>query len=143
MPNSTVVGADQIVNHSMFATAPMSAYSLPDATSTVNYNFNNGDLIGNVYSYVQDANGQVWWMFYVTDADNTNQNASYVKQDATVLNVPDLPEILQTIAAKQKAANDLLNPPTILSTVTDFAKQYLPWIIGAVVISILIKSEKK
>lgn len=139
MANSKVVGADQIVDHSMFATAPVSAYSLPDATSTVNYNFNNGDLIGNVYSYVQDANGQVWWMFYVTDADNTNQNASYVKHDATVLDVPDLADIFAAIQAKK----DALNPPTILSTVTDFAKQYLPWIVGAIVIGILIKSEKK
>ena len=101
MPTSKVIGADQIVNHSMFATAPVTAYENDDITSNVKYNFNAGDTIGNVFSYVQDANGQVWWMFYVTPDDYTNFLPSYVKHDPSVLNVPDLPDIFAAIQAKK------------------------------------------
>ena len=98
MPNIT---ADKVVNHLMYAKANVNAYE-PGGKIVVK-TFSPGQLIGNVYSYIEIGN-DLYWMFYLTPADYNNFNAVYVKHDASKLSLPDLPAILDQIAAEKKAA---------------------------------------
>ena len=75
MPNIT---ADKVVNHLMYAKNNVNAYE-PGGKIVVK-TFSPGQLIGNVYSYIEIGN-DLYWMFYLTPADYNNFNAVYVKHD--------------------------------------------------------------
>jgi hypothetical protein len=133
------VTADKVVNHLMYSKANVNA---TDATGkkTVK-SFVPGDLIGNVFSWVE-INNEIYWLFYLTPADYNNFNAVYVKHDSNKLELPDLPGILQQIADEKKAA--IIAKDGIVGY---YVQTYLPWIIGAIVVSIALpaitKSVKK
>ena len=136
MPNIT---ADKVVNHLMYAKANVNA---TDATGTKTVkSFSPGDLIGNVYSYVE-INNNLYWLFYLTPADYNDFNAVYVKHDPSKLSLPDLPSILQQIADEKKAA--IIAKDGLFSY---YLQTYLPYIVAAVVISIalpaIVKSTRK
>jgi hypothetical protein len=136
MPNIT---ADKVVNHLMYAKANVNA---TDATGTKTVkSFSPGDLIGNVYSYVE-INNNLYWLFYLTPADYNDFNAVYVKHDPNKLSLPDLPSILQQIADEKKAA--IIAKDGLFSY---YLQTYLPYIVAAVVISIalpaIVKSTRK
>ena len=136
MPNIT---ADKVVNHLMYAKANVNA---TDATSTKTVkSFSPGDLIGNVYSYVE-INNNLYWLFYLTPADYNDFNAVYVKHDPSKLSLPDLPSILQQIADEKKAA--IIAKDGLFSY---YLQTYLPYIVAAIVISIalpaIVKSTRK
>jgi len=136
MPNIT---ADKVVNHLMYAKANVNA---TDATGSKTVkSFAPGELIGNVFSYVE-INNDLYWLFYLTQADYNDFNAVYVKHDANKLDLPDLPSILQQIADEKKAA--IIAKDGIVSY---YIQTYLPYIIAAVVISIalpaIVKSTRK
>ena len=136
MPNIT---ADKVVNHLMYAKANVSAYE-PGGKIVVK-TFSPGQLIGNVYSYIEIGNS-LYWMFYLTPADYNNFNAVYVKHDSSKLSLPDLPAILDQIAAEKKAA--IIAKDGAFSY---YLQTYLPYIVGAVVVAIalqsIVKSVKK
>ena len=136
MPNIT---ADKVVNHLMYAKANVNAYE-PGGKIVVK-TFSPGQLIGNVYSYIEIGN-DLYWMFYLTPADYNNFNAVYVKHDASKLSLPDLPVILDQIAAEKKAA--IIAKDGAFSY---YLQTYLPYIVGAIVIAIalpsIVKSVKK
>ena len=136
MPNIT---ADKVVNHLMYAKAKVNAYE-PGGKIVVK-TFSTGQLIGNVYSYIEIGN-DLYWMFYLTPADYNNFNAVYVKHDASKLSLPDLPAILDQIAAEKKAA--IIAKDGAFSY---YLQTYLPYIVGAIVIAIalpsIVKSVKK
>ena len=136
MPNIT---ADKVVNHLMYAKANVNAYE-PGGKIVVK-TFSPGQLIGNVYSYIEIGN-DLYWMFYLTPADYNNFNAVYVKHDASKLSLPDLPAILNQIEAEKKAA--IIAKDGAFSY---YLQTYLPYIVGAIVIAIalpsIVKSVKK
>ena len=129
------VTADKVTNHLMYAKANVNAL---DATKTKTVKtFSPGELIGNVYSW-QEVGSDLYWLFYLTQADYDNFNAVYVKHDASKLELPDLPSILQQIADEKKAA--IIAKEGIVGY---YVQTYLPWIIGAVVISIALPAISK
>ena len=136
MPNIT---ADKVVNHLMYAKANVNAYD-PGGKIVVK-TFSPGQLIGNVYSYIEIGN-DLYWLFYLTPADYNNFNAVYVKHDSSKLSLPDLPAILDQIAAEKKAA--IIAKDGAFSY---YLQTYLPYIVGAIVIAIalpsIVKSVKK
>jgi hypothetical protein len=129
MPNIT---ADKVVNHLMYAKANVNAYE-PGGKIVVK-TFTPGQLIGKVYSYIE-INNDLYWMFYLTPADYNNFNAVYVKHDASKLSLPDLPAILDQIAAEKKAA--IIAKDGVFSY---YLQTYLPYIVGAIVVSIALPS---
>jgi hypothetical protein len=129
MPNIT---ADKVVNHLMYAKANVNAYE-PGGKIVVK-TFTPGQLIGKVYSYIE-INNDLYWMFYLTPADYNNFNAVYVKHDANKLSLPDLPAILDQIAAEKKAA--IIAKDGVFSY---YLQTYLPYIVGAIVVSIALPS---
>jgi hypothetical protein len=136
MPNIT---ADKVVNHLMYAKTNVNAYE-PGGKIVVK-TFLPGQLIGNVYSYIEIGN-DLYWLFYLTPADYNNFNAVYVKHDSSKLSLPDLPAILDQIAAEKKAA--IIAKDGVFSY---YLQTYLPYIVGAVVVAIalpsIVKSVKK
>lgn len=132
MPTIT---ADKVINKNMYAKSNIDAYD--NSLTNVIAKFRPGQYIGNVYSWVE-KNGNLYWMFYLTQADYDNFNAVYVKHDASKLELPDLPSILQQIADEKKAA--IIAKEGIVGY---YVQTYLPWIIGAVVISIALPAISK
>ena len=123
------IGVDKIIDQQVIAVQSVKGYS-GDFT-TVRYTFAPGQTIGNVYSYVQDNNGNEWLMFYVNDNDYNNFLPTYVKADASSLSVPALPDILQKIAAQDEA--DQIAQKGVIRY---YIEKYLPYIIGAAVVAI-------
>jgi hypothetical protein len=134
------VTADKVVNHDLYAKGNVTA--LDSTFKNVAATFSAGQRIGKIYSWISGANGEVYWMIYLNNADYNNFNPSYILHDATKLDVPDLPNILQQIADEQKAAAIEKN-----GVVGYYLETYLPYIVGAVVIAIalpsIVKSIKK
>ena len=127
------ITADQIVNHNLVAKGTVNGYNLPGGTVT--QTFAQGATIGNVYSYITDTNGNVWWMFYATPQDYDNQNPFYVKHDANLLDCPDLPGIMAQIAAAAEAAAIAQQ-----GAIPYYLDKYLPWIVGGVVAAFVLPS---
>ena len=130
---SANITADQIVNHNLVAKGTVNGYNLPGGTVT--QTFAQGATIGNVYSYITDTNGNVWWMFYATPQDYDNQNPFYVKHDANLLDCPDLPGIMAQIAAAAEAAAIAQQ-----GAIPYYLDKYLPWIVGGVVAAFVLPS---
>lgn len=123
------VTADLIVRHDLFAKANVSGY---DATlKNVKVAFTSGQYIGNVYGWIVDGTGNLYWMVYLTPNDYNTFNPTYIKQDSSALSVPDLPDILQKIEDEKKAA--LIAKDGVIGY---YLQKYLPVIVGAVVVAI-------
>jgi hypothetical protein len=134
------VTADKLVNHDLYAKGNVSA--LDSTFKNVAATFVAGQRIGNIYSWIQGSNGEIYYMIYLTKADYDNFRPIYVLHDSSKLDVPDLPNILQQIADQQKAAAIEKN-----GVLGYYLQTYLPYIVGAVVIAIalpsIVKSIKK
>lgn len=133
MPNIT---ADQIVNHSMYAKGNVNAldYTFKNIAKTFSVN----DLIGTVYSYYVNDKGDIYWMFYLTPQDYNNQTPVYVLHNSSLLDVPDLPAILQKISDQQKSSEIAKN-----GVISYYIGKYLPYIVAAAVIAIAFPALKK
>jgi hypothetical protein len=134
------VTADKLVNHDLYAKGNVDA--LDSTFKNVAATFSAGQRIGNIYSWIQGSNGQIYYMIYLTKADYDNFNPVYVLHDPNKLDVPDLPNILQQIADAAKAAAIEKD-----GVVGYYVNQYLPYIVGAIVLAIalpsIVKSMKK
>ena len=129
MPNLT---ADLVINHNLFAKTQVNGY---DSTfKNVKTVFYPG-LIGNVYSYIEQPDGSLYWMVYQTQADYNDFNATYIKHDANKLSLPDAQSILDDLTAKQNAKELAAKGP-----VNYYIEKYAPYIIGAIVVSIALPS---
>lgn len=134
------VTADKLVNHDLYAKGNVEA--LDFTFKNVAKTFTAGQRIGNIYSWIQGSNGQIYYMVYLTKADYDNFNPVYILHNPNTLDVPDLPNILQQIADAAKAAAIEKN-----GVVGYYLQTYLPYIVGAVVLAIalpsIVKSMKK
>jgi hypothetical protein len=127
---STTITADQIVNHNLYAKTNVDGY---DGTLTkVKATFTAGQLIGKVYSYIQRG-ADVYWMVYINSADFANKNPTYILHKTGTLDVPDLPDIVQKLADKQK--QDQIEKVGVVQYYLD---TYLPYIVGAIVVAIVL-----
>ena len=130
------ITADKLVNHDLYAKANVNA--LDSTFKNIAQSFTAGQRIGNIYSWIQGADGSIYYMIYLSKADYDNFNPSYVLHDPNKLDVPDLPNILQQIADQAKAAAIEKN-----GVVGYYLTTYLPYIVGAVVIAIALPSITK
>lgn len=121
---ASTITADKVINKSLFSKGNVNVYNLPGGLVTKT--ISNGNLIGVVYSWVT-YNGDIYWMFY-----NTYGIPYYVKHD-TNLELPDLPAIVTQIqdeVIKKKIET--------LGAFNYYLQTYLPWIIGAVAIALVV-----
>jgi len=128
------ITADQIVNHNLVAKGNVNGYDGINGGNIVQ-TFTNGATIGNVYSYVQDNSGQVWWMFYSSPQAYDAMTPFYVKHDASLLDCPDLPGIMAQIAAAAEQAAIAQQ-----GAIPYYLDKYLPWIVGGVVAAFVLPS---
>jgi len=121
---SATITADKVINKSLFSKGSVNVYSIPGGK--VIRTISSGGLVGVVYSWVT-YNGDIYWQFY--DAYGIPY---YVKHDNN-LELPDLPSILTQIQdeviAKKIETQGALNY---------YLQTYLPWIIGAVAIALVV-----
>jgi branched-subunit amino acid transport protein len=129
MPSIT---AADVINKDMFAKTDIDLYS---SALTKKGNLKAGALIGTVYSYLIDSRGDLYWMFYLTDQDFKNFNATYVKHDPAQLNLPSYNDLLTSVTAQLEA--DKLQS---LGTVNYYIQKYAPYIVGGVVIALVLPS---
>ena len=127
MPQIT---ADKVVNRNLYAKSRVYGY---DGTfQNVTTIYTPGQLIGNVYSYIQQPDG-LYWMVYKTTADYNGMRPTYIKHDQSKLSLPDLPEILETISREQEKQK--MQEKGVLQYNID---KYLPYVIGAVVVAVAL-----
>lgn len=124
------VTVDKLVNHNLYAKGTVKA--LDSTFKNVAKTFTAGQLIGNIYSWIQGSTG-IYYMVYLTKADYDNFNPVYILHDASVLNVPDLPDILNQIEAEKKQAQI-----DKVGVVQYYLDTYLPYIVGAIVVAIVL-----
>ena len=118
--------ADLVLNKNLYAKGKVQGYDLPDGKVVLT--FENGGLVGNVYSYVI-RNGIVYWQFF------KNNKPYYVKHDNNKLSLKELPAILKKIADEQQKQEIEQK-----GTLNYYLQKYLPWLIGAVVVAIALPS---
>lgn len=127
MPNVT---ADKVVNKNIYAKSKTNGF---DGTfMTIKKTFIPGELIGNVYSYVERPDGLYWMVFYTND-DYINFLPTYIKHDKNKISLPELPTILAEITAQEEKKK--LQEKGIIQYNID---KYIPWVIGALAVSLLI-----
>lgn len=124
MPTIT---ADKVLNHNLFAKSKVNG--LDGTFKNVTTVFNPGDLIGNVYSYIQMPDG-LYWMVYKSQADYNIMNPTYIKHVTSKLSLPDLTNIIETISQEQE--KKLIAQKGVLQYNLD---KYLPWVIGGLVVA--------
>lgn len=129
------IEADKINGHDLYAKGTIQAL---DKNLKPGKIFKSGEKIGNVYSYIENATGDLYWMIYVTQSDYNAFNPIYVKHTTGLLEVPDLPGIIAELEKKkeQQAINEQ-------GPVAYYVKKYLPYIVGAVALAILIPAIRK
>ncbi len=137
MPDTITV--DKVLGHDLYAAANVNAYG-SDLT-TVKKTYSPGQLIGNVYSWIV-KDGEVWYEYFLTPYDYNNFNGTFIKHDAAKLSLPDMPGILEEIAAKADQEKR-----ERLGTIPYYIEKYMPWIVGGVVVAVaapaLLKSSNK
>ena len=126
------VTADQLVNHDLYAKGNVNA--LDSTFKNVAATFSAGQRIGNIYSWIE-RNGQLYYLIYLSKSDYDNFNPSFVMHNPSKLSVPDLPNILQQIADQKRAAEIEKK-----GLIPYYVETYLPYIVGAVVIALVLPS---
>lgn len=139
MPNYV----DNFLNRDIYATDSVIAYHLPDRSSSIIAYYNNGDLIGTIYSYIKDKSGNLWWIIY--ENNDLSQLPFYIYNDAKSLSVPDVNQPLTGIDINKPLPDPSYGPPTIgeeisngISNLTKNLGKYLPLIIGGIVLIALL-----
>jgi hypothetical protein len=134
------VTADQVVNHNIYAKDYVDGYT-STTLQNVRYKFYPKQLIGNIYSYIEEG-GQLYWIVYVKPEDFANNKATILLHETGKFDVPDLPEIIQKIETQQKNAAIEKS-----GAVAYYVEKYIPYIVGAIVVAValpsIVKSFKK
>lgn len=137
---------DSFIHHDLIATATVNAYSLNDPTSTIIKTFNVGDDMGTIETWLQDSQGNIWWAIYPGGYYNLNIPPYYIYNDASKMAVPDVSQPLTGINVN-KPLPEVVIIPTIgeeiasgLSNITSSIGNYIPWIIGGVLVIAFLPS---
>lgn len=132
MPNVT---ADKIIGKDLYAKTNV---ELLDKNFKPLKKITAGQYIGNVYSYIDNPGSKLYWMFYRTQSDYANFNPTYVEHIKGTIECPALPGIIEEIQRKKEQEEMEKSGP-----INYYIKKYLPWIVGAIALSILIPSLRK
>ena len=97
MPN---ISADKIIGQDIYSLGNVQALDKNFRPGKV---FTKGQKIGNVYSYIENNDGALYWMIYQTPADYSNFNPIYVKHITGLLEIPALPGIIAELKRKKEA----------------------------------------
>lgn len=125
------VTANDVIGHDLYSKGNVQVY---DSQLRPSYNVPSGQLVGNVYSWINRASdGKLMFMFYKTPTDYANFNPSYVRYDDGNLSMPDYPDVLDQLQKKQE--EDQLKDK---GAIRYYFEKYAPWIIGAVVVAIAL-----
>lgn len=125
------INADKIIGHQLYAKRIVAGYNLPDKPNRVIRTYTAGQLIGNVYSWVEKSDG-LYWVIY------SGNVPVYIKHQTGTIEVPDLPQIIEEINRKKEQEQiDKLGP------VNYYIKKYLPWIVGAIAVSFILPALRK
>lgn len=125
--------ADDIVNHNIRA---ISDVQVLDSNLKPAYTVQAGQNIGTVYSWVLRAtDGRLAWMFYRDQLAYKNFQPNYVINDPSKITVPDYPQIVKDLEEKRK--QEQINSKGLVQYYLD---QYLPYIVGGVVIAFVAPS---
>lgn len=131
------VGIDKLIDKTVYVKSQpgLYIYGYKNDLKTQKAVFNSGALIGKIYSWVTDANGNIYFMFYLNNDEYKNFIPTYVKVDTDKINIPELPGILEQIA-KDKDKKDREEKGIVQYNID----KYLPYIIGAAVVAIALPS---
>lgn len=129
------IEADKIIGHDIYAKGNIQSL---DKNLKPGKTFTAGQKIGNVFSYIDKITGELYWMIYQTTNDYNTFNPIYIKHTTGLLEVPDLPGIIAELERKreQQAIQEQ-------GAVQYYVKKYLPYIVGAIALAILIPALKK
>lgn len=132
MPN---IAADKIIGHDIYALGNLTAL---DKNFKPGKQFTRGQKLGNVYSYIENNDGALYWMIYETPQDYAAFNPIYVKHVTGLIDCPALPGIIKELERKKEAEEIAEKGP-----VAFYVKKYLPYIVAAVALSILLPALRK
>lgn len=132
MPNIT---ADKIIGQDIYSKGNVQALNKNFKPGKV---FSKGQKIGNVYSYIENNDGDLYWMIYETQLDYANFNPIYVKHISGLVEIPALPGIIEELKRKKEAEELEKSGP-----VAFYIKKYLPYIVAAAVVAIVLPALKK
>lgn len=129
------IEADKIIGHDIYAKGNIQSL---DKNLKPGKTFTAGQKIGNVFSYIDKITGEIYWMIYQTTNDYNTFNPIYIKHTTGLVEVPDLPGIIAELERKkEKQAIEEQG------AVQYYVKKYLPYIVGAIALAILIPALKK
>ena len=131
MPN---ISADKIIGQDIYSLGNVQALDKNFRPGKV---FTKGQKIGNVYSYIENNDGALYWMIYQTPADYSNFNPIYVKHITGLLEIPALPGIIAELKRKKEAEEMEKSGP-----VAYYIKKYFPYIVAAAVVAIVLPALK-
>lgn len=129
------IEADKIIGHDIYAKGNIQTL---DKNLRPGKTFSAGMKIGNVFSYIDKITGELYWMIYQTQNDYNTFNPIYIKHVTGLLEVPDLPGIIAELERKreQQAIQEQ-------GAIQYYVKKYLPYIVGAIALAIIIPALKK
>jgi hypothetical protein len=138
MPNYV----DAFIGHDLFTTSNVNAYSLPTISSNVINQYGSGTDIGNIYSYVNGSDGNLYWMIY--PLNDLSQTPFYILNDANELSIPDVNQPLTGINTNKPLTVVDTTPPigqsisdTLSSVFSGIAKALPVILIGGAAILLL------
>ena len=124
----TTYSADQIINKTLIGLTPVDVKLFPLDSKPIHHTIQPGLPVGVVWSWVQDTNGNVWWMFY-----DTFGNPFYVKHKVGEFSIQSLQDQGAVTVKEATAAAAAANMSTI-DKIGALAKTYLPWLIGGYIV---------
>jgi len=99
----------------------------------------SGAYIGKMYSWLRDSNtGKIYMMFYLTPFDFAAANPSYVEYSQSKIDVPKAGDIKKIEDEKKEQLKK-----EQLGAFDYYVQKYVPYIIGAVAVSMLLPSITK
>ena len=129
------IAADKIIGQDIYALGNVQALNKnfqPGRT------FSKGQKIGTVYSYIENNDGDLFWMLYDTPNDFQNFNPIYVKHIKGLIDCPALPGIIAEIERKKQ--EQIIQEKGALRY---YIEKYLPFIVAAVAIAIVVPALNK
>lgn len=129
------IAADKIIGQDIYAKGSIDVL---DKNFKPLKKLSAGQKIGKVYSYIENNDGSLYWMIYETDADYRNFNPIYVKHVRGLIECPALPEIIAEIERKKE--QEAIERSGAFGY---YLKKYLPWIVGAIAVAIVLPSLRK
>jgi hypothetical protein len=132
MPTITEIIKSYMVKSdiAVYAKGTVNAYDYPGGT--IKRTFQNNELIGNVFSFIDNPDG-VWWQFDDGVYNPSNPSYLYVKNNPALLDIPLLPTLIQDIQDKKDQERK-----DAIGTVPFYIEKYAPWIVGGIVAAIAL-----